>query len=100
MEQGDRLLSIRESKAVRLGITIAAMATISLIALIAVGMVKGPGSVGPEVPTSTQQYLSQQQAPALTSFDFMQSSTYSEQVENDDYPRSTDGLALPQNSGQ
>jgi len=98
MEQGDRLLSIRESKAVRLGITVAVMATVSLIALIAVGMVKAPESVGPEVPTNTQQYLSQQQAPALTSFDFIQSSTYSEQVEGDDYPRSTDGLTLPQNT--
>jgi hypothetical protein len=100
MEQSDRRLSIRESKAVRLGITVAAIATVSLIALIAVGVVKGPESADLDIPTNTQQYLSQQQTPALTSFDFLQSSINSEQVEGDDYPRSTDGLTLPQNSAQ
>ena len=57
MEQ-DRRFSIRESKAVRPGITIAGFARLLLIALITVGLVKGPDTGDSFVPTNTVQYLS------------------------------------------
>ncbi len=57
MEQ-DRRFSIRESKAVRPGITIAGFARLLLIALITVGLVKGPDTGDSFVPTNTGQYLS------------------------------------------
>ena len=57
MEQ-DRRLSIPESKAVCLGITIAVFASLSLSALITVGLVKGPDTGDSFVPTNTGQYLS------------------------------------------
>ena len=56
MEQ-DRRFSIRESKAVRPGITIAGFARLLLIALITVGLVKGPDTGDSFVPTNTGQYL-------------------------------------------
>ena len=81
-----------------MGITVAVFATLSLIALIAVGMVKGPESAGTPAPANTQQYISQQRDRPLTSLDFIQSSQASEQAESqyDDYPRSGDGVTLPQ----
>ena len=57
MEQ-DRRFSIRESKAVRPGITIAGFARLLLIALITVGLVKVPDTGDSFVPTNTGQYLS------------------------------------------
>ena len=57
MEQ-DRRFSIPESKAVRPGITIAGFARLLLIALITVGLVKGPDTRDSFVPTNTGQYLS------------------------------------------
>ena len=57
MEQ-DRRFSIRESKAVRPGITIAGFASLLLSSLITVCLVKGPDTGDSFVPTNTGQYLS------------------------------------------
>lgn len=78
-----------------MGVTVAVFATLCLIALIAVGMVKGPDSASP-MPANTQQYLSHQRERPLTSLDFIQSRVDVPQTQDDDYPRSTDGLTLPQ----
>ncbi|MDP6453114.1 MAG: hypothetical protein QF898_07375 [SAR202 cluster bacterium] len=97
MEQDRRRLSIRESRAVRLGISVAVFATLSLIALVAVGMVKGPESSGPPIPANTQQRSGLEANRPLTSFDFIQSSNSSGQSHtDDDYPKSSDGMTLPQ----
>jgi len=100
MEQ-DRRFSIPESKAVRLGITIAGFASLSLIALITVGLMKGPDTADSFVPTNTGQYLSQRGDRPLTSLDFTQSTSAYEQAESrsNDYPTSTDGLFLTQQLG-
>ena len=97
MEQDRRRLSIRESRAVRLGVTVAVFATLSLIALVAVGMVRGPESSGPPIPENTQQRSGLQGNRPLTSFDFIQSSNSSDQsLTDDDYPKNADGMTLPQ----
>ncbi len=100
MEQ-DRRFSIPESKAVRLGITIAGFASLSLIALITVGLMKGPDTADSFVPTNTGQYLSQRGGRPLTSLDFTQSTSAYEQAESrsNEYPTSTDGLFLTQQLG-
>lgn len=54
----DRRFSIPESKAARLGITIAGFASLLLSALITVGLGKGPDTGDSFVPTITGQYLS------------------------------------------
>ena len=97
MEQ-DRQLTIPDSKAVRLGITIAVFASLSLIALSTVSLVKGPDTADSFVPTNTGQYLSQRGDTPLTSIDLIQSAAAYEQAESqsNDYPKSIDGLFLPQ----
>ena len=100
MEQ-DRQLTIPDSKAVRLGITIAVFASLSLIALSTVSLVKGPDTADSFVPTNTGQYLSQRGGRPLTSLDFTQSTSAYEQAESrsNEYPTSTDGLFLTQQLG-
>ena len=101
MEQ-DRRLSIPESKAVCLEITIAGFASLLLSALITVGLVKGPDTGDSFVPTNTGQYLSQRGDRPLTSLDFIQSTPAYEQAESqsNDYPKSADGFFLPQQLGR
>ncbi|SVD63290.1 uncharacterized protein METZ01_LOCUS416144 [marine metagenome] len=61
-------------------------------------IVKGSDTADSFVSTNTGQYLSQRGDTPLTSIDFIQSTAAYEQAESqsNDYPKSIDGLFLPQ----